>query len=150
MRTSCKIATTLLAASLAGTAFAQLKPDDYVLFRKGTMQGQRYYLTPIAQMAQGKLAYNKDEAVMRATRLRHMIEVHLDGFGPGSEGASNTRTTAAAFSDRAKLVDANKTALAAADDLVKAAQAGTVDALKPAVGAMAKQCDSCHESFRSR
>lgn len=150
MRPSCKIATAVLAASLAGTAFAQLKPDDYATFRKGTMQGQRYYLAPLAQMAQGKLAYDKDLAVTRAQRLRYMIEVHVDGFGPGSDGASSTRTTPAAYSDPAKLQAANKAALTEADNLVKAAQAGNADALKPAVAAMVKQCDSCHESFRSR
>jgi len=88
--------------------------------------------------------------VAKAQRLETLIALQLDGFVAGSEGASNTRALPAAFTDSAKLQQANKAAVAEAGNLVKAAQAGSADALKPAVSALVKQCDSCHDSFRGK
>ena len=150
MKRAVPIVAAFLAAGVAASANAQMKPEDYAAYRKGVMQGQRQNLTPLAGMAQGRVPYNKDEAVAKAQRLETLIALQLDGFVAGSEGASNTRALPAAFTDSAKLQQANKAAVAEAGNLVKAAQAGSADALKPAVSALVKQCDSCHDSFRGK
>lgn len=149
-----------LALAAAGTsiAYAQMKPEDAIRARQSIMRVVALNFGPVAQMAGGKMPWNKDAFVASALRLEAVWSMNPGRFFPagsdkavaGAKIASFTEAAPAIWSkpdDYKKAMDANGQAIAA---LAAAARSGDEGKMKAAVGDVGKACKACHDDFRAK
>jgi len=123
-----------LGAGCAFNAFAQVKPEVLVDQRIAAMRLQGKYLFPLVPMAQGKVPYDAAMVARNAGYLDVLIRLAWDGFDPSTQGVKS-RALPEIYAQPAKFKAAQDKLFAAVTKLDVAAKAGTLDALKPAVGA---------------
>ena len=160
MKAVSKIAIALsIAATGASTiAYAQMKPEDAIRARQSVMRVIALNFGPLAQMAQGKLPWNKDMFVANALRLEAIVAMQpARFFVPGSDNpvagskiASFTDARPEIWSQADKWKAANDRLGDAVATLAKAARAGDEDGMKAAAGAVGKTCGGCHDDFRKK
>ena len=151
MKLGFAISLVWAMAVLAATpAQAQQKPDDVIKFRKGLMQVQGWSARPMGQMVKGEIPFDRELFARNAQMLELTGRMVVEGFPAGTEkGASEqTRARPEIWSDTAKFRQAADQFQAAATKLTEASRAGTLEAVRPAFAAVAKQCSACHDGFR--
>jgi cytochrome c556 len=147
---------SLIGFALASAVFAsplaqaQQKPDDVIKFRKGLMQVQGHSARPLGQMAKGEIPFDRDLVIRNAAMLELTGRMIVEGFPSGTEkGASeSTRARPEVWSDSAKFRQNADQFQQAAVKLTEAAKTGTLESMRPAFAAVAKQCSACHDGFR--
>ncbi|MFI4904517.1 MAG: c-type cytochrome, partial [Burkholderiales bacterium] len=87
-------------------------------------------------------------AVPRATFLDELVQMPWDGFVPGSDKGAPTKAKPELWTEPAKFKEHQDALLAQTPKLVAAAKTGDLAQLKPAVGAVGKVCNACHDDFR--
>jgi cytochrome c556 len=151
-------AVVALTAATSSIAVAQMKPEDGIRARQAVMRVIALNFGPVAQMAQGKLPWNKDMAVANALRIEAVWAMQPARFYvPGSENpvagakiASFTDARPEIWSQADKWKAANDRMGEAVANLAKAARAGDESGMKTAAGALGKTCAGCHDDFRKK
>lgn len=147
MRMPVAVSILAVAASLAHTATAQPSPNQQIAQRKGAMNLQGKYAGPLIEMARGAVPYDARIVQRNADYLAVLTQMPWDSFQPNSFGIPNTRSKDEILKDPEKF---KKLADGLASDIQKvvaAARGGEQNAVKSAVQAMGRTCNSCHESF---
>lgn len=144
------IAAALGVATLfaSGTALAQAKPETLVKQRQAAMTLQGKYFGPMAGMAQGKVPFNADLMKRNAVLLEALSKMAWDGFTPATQGVKS-RALPEIYTSAAKFKEAQDRFQADAAKLVATVNSGDEAAIKAQIGAVRKNCDSCHEAFRA-
>lgn len=137
---------TLLAS---GAALAQANPETLVKQRQAAMILQGKYFGPMAGMAQGKVPYNADIVKRNAVLLEALSKMAWDGFAPATQ-AVKSRALPEIYSNAAKFKEAQDRFQADATKLVATVNSGDEVAIKAQIGAIGKNCGSCHETFREK
>ena len=137
---------TLLAS---GAALAQANPETPVKQRQAAMILQGKYFGPMAGMAQGKVPYNADVVKRNAVLLEALSKMAWDGFAPATQ-AVKSRALPEIYSNAAKFKEAQDRFQADAAKLVATVNSGDEAAIKAQIGAIGKNCGSCHETFREK
>jgi cytochrome c556 len=138
----------LAAAASSIPAVAQFdKADDAVDYRQGAMAVQSHHFDMLFAMAKGRVPYDANVALSNAEVVAFVLKLPWTAFGPGMQGG---KAKPDIWKEQAKFKQLSDDMMAAADNLVVAAKAGNLDALKAAVGKADKTCDSCHDSFRAK
>jgi cytochrome c556 len=137
---------TLLAS---GAALAQANPEILVKQRQAAMILQGKYFGPMAGMAQGKVPYNADVVKRNAVLLEALSKMAWDGFAPATQ-AVKSRALPEIYSNAAKFKEAQDRFQADAAKLVATVNSGDEAAIKAQIGAIGKNCGSCHETFREK
>ena len=148
---------TLLAAGvaiavggLAGTAFAQVKPEVLVKQRQAVMTLQGKYFGPIAGMASGKVTpYNADVVARSATYLENLAQMPWDGFHESTKG-EKSRALPALWEQKAKFDELSQRLQSETVKLGQVARAKDEAGVKQQYAAVGKVCGACHESFREK
>ena len=83
-----------LACGLAAEATAQTNPNQLILQRKGAMDLQVKYWSPLLAMVQGKTTYDAATVQRNADYLAVLTTLAWDDFHPSTIGAANTLWTA--------------------------------------------------------
>ena len=138
--------TTLLAS---GAVLAQAKPDILVKQRQSAMTLQGKYFGPMAGMAQGKVPYNAETVKRNAEFLDTLSKMAWDGFTPGTQEIKS-RALPVIYSDAAKFKEAQDRFQADTAKLVSVVNGGDEAAIKAQIGAVGKNCGSCHDAFREK
>jgi cytochrome c556 len=147
-----------LTACISGIAYAQMKPETAIRARQSIMRVMVLNFGPIAQMAQGKVAFNKEVFTANALRLESVWAMNVARFFPagsdkpveGSKIAGFTRAEPAIWSQPDKFKMAQETLTQALDKLAAAAKSGDESAMKAAAGGVGKACKGCHDDFRAK
>lgn len=126
------------------------RPDRSIKYRQGLMRAQIWNMGILGAMAKGDRPYSKDEAVRVATNVSQLLAMPWDGFGPGTDKGAPTSAKAEIWKDPAKFKQMADAAQAESLKLIAAAQTGDVAKLRPALAAMGKACDSCHDAFQDQ
>ena len=150
-----KLIGTTVAASLllAGSvAHAQVKPEDVIKFRKSVMTIQAWHMRPMATMVKEQRPYDKDAFAYNAQVIGLTARMKGEAFAPGTEKAVDVETRAKPeiWTEPEKFKQALDRFQAEASKLVEASKAGSLDAVRPAFGAVAKSCSACHDAFRTK
>ena len=150
-----KLIGTTLAASLllAGSvAHAQVKPEDVIKFRKSVMTIQAWHMRPMAAMVKEQRPYDKDAFAYNAQVIGLTAKMKAEAFAPGTEKIADAETRAKPeiWSEPEKFKQALDRFQADVIKLTEAAKTGTLDAVRPAFGAVAKSCGACHDAFRTK
>ena len=143
------VAVSILAAvaTFATAAMAQTSPNQQIAQRKGAMNLQIKYAGPLFGMARGAVPYDARIMQRNADYLAVLTQMPWDDFQPNSFGIPNTRAKDAILKDPEKF---KKLADGLASDIQKvvaAARGSDQNAVKSAVQAMGRTCNSCHEGF---
>jgi cytochrome c556 len=136
-----------LCASVAIQALAQPNPNQLINNRKGAMNLQGKYFSPILAMAQGRVPYDGKIVQRNADYLVVLSQLPWDDFQPHSLGLKNTRAKEEITKDQAKFKSNVEQLQAELQKLQAAARKGDENAVKAAAPAVAKVCNSCHEDF---
>jgi len=145
-----------LTACATGIAYAQMKPEAAIRARQSIMRVVALNFGPVSQMAQGKMAFNKDVFVANALRLQSVWAMNVGRFFPagsdkaveGSKIAGFTDAKADIWSSPDKFKQAQEGLTQALDKLAAAAKSGDEAAMKAAGGGVGKACKNCHDDFR--
>jgi cytochrome c556 len=150
MHLRIKVAAALALAGIAVAAHAQFKPEESIQYRQGIFKAIRWNLVPMAAMVQGKMPYDQQAFLQRATRLQQLSEMPWEGFGPGTDSGAKTRAKPEIWSDAAGFRQAHEAFRAETPKLVAAAQSGNLDQIRPVFQGVTKACDNCHDKFREK
>jgi len=143
-------AITVVGVFSAVVSAQTARPDRAIKYRQGIMNAQGWNLGILGAMAKGDRPYNKDEAVRSATFVNQLLQMSWDAFAPGTDTGAPTKAKPEIWKEPAKFKQLAEAAQAESLKLVAAAQAGDLAALRPAVGAMGKSCNNCHDDFQSK
>lgn len=144
------LTVAVIACSVAGSAFAQRKPEAIIKERQSLMSMQNWALRDIAMMVKGQQPYDQAIAARSAALLNVTNKMILEAFPPGTESGAPTRARPEIWTDTEKFKQALERLQAETPKLTEAAQAGTLDALRGAFSGVVKGCDGCHDSFRAK
>jgi len=145
-----------LTACATSIAYAQMKPEAAIRARQSIMRVIAMNFGPIAQMAQGKTAFNKGVFAANAYRIEALWAMNPGRFFAagtdkpvaGSKIGEFTDVKAEIWSNAAKFKEANDAMGKAVAALASAAQSGDEGAMKKAAGGLGKACKGCHDDFR--
>jgi cytochrome c556 len=149
MKTPVVASVFVVAATLAIGAAAQPSPNFLISARKGAMTLQAKYFGPLFAMARGSAPYDAAIVQRNADYLLVISQMPWDDFQPHSLGLPNTRAKEAIAKEADKFKEAANTLHSDEQKVATAARAGDQAAVKSAVLAMGRTCNSCHENFSS-
>ncbi len=149
-KTTC-LALALSLAALAGTASAQMKPEDAIKSRQSAYGFMAWSMGKIKAQLDAP-AFNKDEAAKAAHAVAVVANSGLGAlYLPGTDkgtGWKETRLKPEFFQQQDEV---KKLAMAfnqAANELDKVAQSGDKAALQAQFGKTGETCKACHDKFR--
>lgn len=144
-----KALAVLLAAALAFPALAQpMKPESQQKQRKSAYAIINANFGSLYGMANGKKAYNKDEAVRNADLVAALADYPRNFFGEGTD-KGETRARPEIWQKRGDFDAKMDQFITEAKKLPQAARADPA-ALKKAVADVERACDACHDDYRSK
>ena len=148
-----KIILALLATAVAGSALAQVKPEDAIKFRQSGYSFMAWNMGKLKGMlVDNPASYNKEQAIAAANLIAATANSGMGAlYVPGSDkgkGWKETRVKPELFTDREGV---SKVAVAfnkEANELAKVAASGDAAALKAQFGKVGEACKACHDKFR--
>jgi cytochrome c556 len=149
----CKLAAATLVAAIAALfaldTLAQAKPEVLVKQRQAAMTLQGKYFGPMAGMAQGKVPYNASVVQRNAAFLHDLSQMPWDGFDPSTKGEKSAALPAV-WEKPGEFKQAAERLESEAAKLASVSKSGDEAAVKAQIGAVAKACGGCHETFREK
>lgn len=137
-----------LGAGIAAEAFAQANPNQLIAQRKGAMNLQFKYFNPVLGMSMGRAPYDAKIVQRNVEYLSVLALLPWDDFQASTVGNPNTRTKEDAYKDAAKFKAGIDSMQAEVQKLAAVVRGGgDQNAVRPAVQAVGRTCNSCHESF---
>jgi cytochrome c556 len=136
-----------LCAVLGSEVLAQPNPNQLINNRKGAMNLQAKYFSPILAMVQGRTNYDPKLVQRNADYLAVLSQLPWDDFQPQSLGLQNTRAKEDIAKEEAKFRATVQQLQSDVQKLQAAARAGDENAVKAAAPEVGRTCNSCHESF---
>ena len=149
-----KLLPALLALALAGSAIAQVKPENAIKYRQSGYTFMAWNMGKLKGMlVDNPESFSKEQALAAANVIQAVANSGMGAlYVPGSDkgtGWEPTRVKAELFSDKEGV---GKVAIAfnkEANELAKVAASGDAAALKVQFGKVGESCKACHEKFRS-
>ena len=111
------------------------------------MNLQSKYAGPLFAMARGSAAYDARIAQRNADYLVIIAQMPWEDFQPNSIGLANTKAKDAILKDPDKFKQLVDTLQSDTQKVAAAVRSGDQSAVKSAVQAMGRNCNSCHENF---
>jgi cytochrome c556 len=139
-------AAVCAAASMPAAAQFQ-KPEDAIKYRKAAFTLMGTHMGRLGAMAQGKAPFDAKAAEYNATVLSAVYHLPYAAFGDDTK-TGDTRAKPEVWTKAADFKKKADDMRVAVDKLVTASKAGTLDALKVAVGDTGKTCKACHDDYR--
>lgn len=123
-------------------------PDQLVTKRRAIFKQFTRTLEPMGLVARDRKDYNPRELNISALELEKLSKQPWAYFTPDSNYPP-THAKTEVWQKPAEFKQAQDKYLASVSHLVKAAQGGDLDLIRPAVNDVQKSCKSCHNQFRN-
>ena len=148
-----KIALALLATTLAGTALAQVKPEDAIKYRQSGYAFMAWNMGRIKMNVEGD-KFNKEEVLKAATAIQAIANsgmgaLYLPGTDKG-KGWEETRAKANIWTDKEKLGKVATDFVREANEMAKVAASGDAAAVGAQLGKLGGTCKGCHDDFKAK
>ena len=148
-----KIVLALLATTLAGTALAQVKPEDAIKYRQSGYAFMAWNMGRIKMNVEGD-KFNKEEVLKAATAIQAIANsgmgaLYLPGTDKG-KGWEETRAKANIWTEQEKLGKAAMAFNKEANELAKVAASGDAAAVGAQLGKLGGTCKGCHDDFKAK
>ena len=148
-----KAILTLIAIGSAAVSFSAsaqfAKPEDAVKYRKAALSVMATHNQRLAQMAQGKVAFDAKSALENAEIVANMAKLPWHAFGEGTDTA-DSKAKPEVWKQSAKFKEAADKLQTESVKLVAATKTVKEDAFKAAFSATAGACKSCHDDFKNK
>ena len=149
MKFKLLIAATVLVA-LAGTASAQIKPEDAIKWRQSGYGFMAWNMARIKMNTEG--TYNKEEVIKAANAIQAIANsgmgaLYLPGTDTGT-GWEKTRAKPEIWTNKETLGKVATAFNKEANEMAKVAATGDVGAAKEQFGKLAATCKGCHDEFK--
>ncbi|HLO63277.1 MAG TPA: cytochrome c [Azonexus sp.] len=145
-----KLLLSLLAITLAGTAAAQVKPEDAIKFRQSGYAFMAWNMGRIKTNVEGQ--YNKDEVIKAATAIQAVANSGMGAlYLPGTDhgkGWEETRVKPELFTNKEGVGKVAGAFVKEANEMAKVAAAGDAAAVKEQFGKLSGTCKGCHDDFK--
>ena len=146
-----KLAVAMLSVSLAaGSAVAQVKPEDAIKFRQSGFTFMAWNMARIKANVDG--TYNKEEVIKAANAIQAVANSGMGAlFLPGTDkgtGWEPTRAKAEFWTEREKVGQVGGAFNKEANEMAKVAATGDAAAVKAQFGKTGGTCKACHDAFR--
>ena len=148
-----KIVLALLATTLAGTALAQVKPEDAIKYRQSGYAFMAWNMGRIKMNVEGD-KFNKEEVLKAATAIQAIANsgmgaLYLPGTDKG-KGWEETRAKANIWTDKEKLGKVATDFVREANEMAKVAASGDAAAVGAQLGKLGGTCKGCHDDFKAK
>lgn len=113
---------------------------------------QSWHMRPMAAMVKGQRPYDAETFAYNAQVIGQTARMKGEAFAPGTDKApdAETRSKPEIWSEPEKFKQALDRFQAEAVKLVEASTVGSLDAVRPVFGGVAKACGACHDAFRTK
>lgn len=147
-----KLVIALIAATVAGTAGAQVKPADAIKFRQSGYAFMAWNMQRIKANVEGK--FDKDEVIKSANAIQAiansgMGSLYLPGTDKGT-GWEESRAKPEIWTEKDKLGKAAVAFNKEANEMAKVAASGNAAAVKEQLGKLGATCKGCHDDFKAK
>jgi len=145
------ILVVLAASCSAATAFAQMKPEAVIEYRRSVMTMVGWNFGPMSAMVKGKIPFDANEFAKHAERIEFLAPQALEGFAKGSDKAKGAETDAKPeiwtnFEDfKSKLNDLIEQSKA----LSAVAKTGDEAKMKEQFKKLGGACKACHDKYKA-
>ncbi len=145
-----KLVLALLSITLAGTAVAQVKPEDAIKFRQSGYGFMAWNMARIKMNVEGQ--YNKDEVIKAANAIQAIANsgmgaLYLPGTDKG-KGWEESRAKPEIWTDKEKMGKVATDFVREANEMAKVAAGGDAAAVKVQFGKLGGTCKGCHDDFK--
>lgn len=145
-----KLLLALLTLTLAGTATAQVKPEDAIKFRQSGYTFMAWNMGRIKANVEG--TYNKDEVIKSANAIQAIANsgmgtLYLPGTDKG-KGWEDTRVKPELFTNKEGVGKVAGAFVKEANEMVKVAATGDAAAAKEQFGKLNASCKGCHDDYK--
>ncbi|WP_449193045.1 c-type cytochrome [Thauera sp.] len=141
----------VIALSVAGTASAQVKPEDQIKFRQAGYSFMSWNMGKIKANVEGE--FNAQQVQAAANAIAAIAGSGMGAlYGPGTDKDIGDRKTRAKPELFQNMEDVGKLAMdfnAAAANLAQAAASGDKAAVQKAFGETGATCKACHDKYRA-
>ena len=153
MKTTFVFALSLVV--LSTMAIAKPKPENLIKYRQSAMMFMRWNVGTIKkQVVKKPQSYNQQQVSDAAKAIAAVANSNLPAlFAPGTEtgaGWKETRARAGLFERPEDLVQHLSTLRQEANELVRVADSGDIDLIRPQFEKTFQACRSCHKDFRNK
>ena len=147
-----KLILALVAITLAGSAAAQVKPEDAIKWRQSGYGFMAWNMARIKANVEG--TYNKDEVIKAANAIQMVANsgmgaLYLPGTDKGT-GWEKTRAKPEIWTEKEKIGKAAMNLAKEANDMATVAAAGDAAATKVLLGKLGSACKGCHDDFKAK
>ena len=148
-----KLLLPLLALTLAGSAMAQVKPEEAIKFRQSGYGFMAWNMARIKMNVEGG-NYNKEEVIKAANAIQAIANsgmgaLYLPGTDKG-KGWEETRAKSNIWTEQEKLGKAAMAFNKEANEMAKVAQTGDAAAVGAQLGKLGGTCKGCHDDFKAK
>jgi cytochrome c556 len=137
-----------LATALPAAAQFQ-KPEDAIKYRQSAFTVMANHLGRVGAMAQGRVPFDAKVAADNTAIVVAMSALPFTAFGDGTDKGLPNRATPEIWRESARFKAAADNMRAEVAKLDAAARAGSLDAVRAAMGAVGGSCKACHDDFRA-
>ena len=146
-----KLLLSLVVATLASSAMAQVKPEDAIKFRQSGYAFMAWNMGRIKANVEGG-QFNKEEVIKAANAIQAIANsgmgaLYLPGTDKGT-GWEKTRVKPAFFTDKEGVTKVAMAFNKEANEMAKVAATGDVAAIREQVGKLGGTCKACHDDFK--
>jgi cytochrome c556 len=147
-----KYVLALLGIALAGSAAAQMKPEEAIKFRQSAYVSMAWNMHRIKDSVEG--TYNKDEVIKAANVIQSLANsgmgsLYLPGTDKG-KGWEETRLKSEFFANKEKVGKIATDFAREANEMAKVAANGDQAAAKAQFDKLGGTCKACHDEFRKK
>lgn len=151
-RIAKSLTVAFLFFAIAGTAFAQIKPEDMIRLRKAGYAFMGWNMSRIKGMViDNPASYNKDQVSAAANVVAAIANSGMGVlFGAGTEqdvGDQKTKVKPEFFQRPDRVKELALTYIKEANELQKVAGAGDIESIKAQFGKTGASCKACHDEF---
>ncbi|MBF1165378.1 cytochrome c [Dechloromonas agitata] len=148
-----KLLLPLLALTLAGSAMAQVKPEEAIKFRQSGYGFMAWNMARIKMNVEGG-NFNKEEVIKAANAIQAIANsgmgaLYLPGTDKG-KGWEETRAKSNIWTEQEKLGKAAMAFNKEANEMAKVAQTGDAAAVGAQLGKLGGTCKGCHDDFKAK
>ena len=145
-----KLILALLAITLAGSAAAQVKPEDAIKWRQSGYGFMAWNMARIKMNVEG--TYNKEEVIKAANAIQAIANSGMGALYPAGTdkgtGWEKTRVKPEFFTNKEGVTKVAMAFNKEANEMAKVAATGDAAAVKAQLGKLSGTCKGCHDDFK--
>jgi cytochrome c556 len=139
----CALSFTAVTGS---DGFTADEPANIIKYRRNVMKAIGANIANIAMVVKGQASFSGN-VPFNARSIHDGLQL-IEPLFPEGTGTGETNALPKIWQDNAGFQEKRKAAIAAAADMVQAADSGDPGKIRAALGALGKSCGNCHKPYR--